>query len=147
LSTDSKNWASAPRFARSRHFLRRDGRAFLNRQQLESAIPTLSAEAPTSDWSFIYIDDAADAAVAACFSRQRRELHYFISYPEQVSLDQIIDAAAQSGARPKVSIDDSRTQVRRRPLDIGPAQFDFVFAPRVDHRTDIASMISARRVP
>ncbi len=119
------------------HLSRRDDRAFLNRQP----IPTLSAEAPTSDWSFIYIDDAADAA------RQRRELHYFISYPEQVSLDQIIDAAAQSGARPKASIDDSRTQVRRRPLDIEPAQFDFVFAPRVDHCTDIASMISARRVP
>ncbi len=30
---------------------------------------------PTSDWPFIYIDDAADAAVAACFSRLRRELH------------------------------------------------------------------------
>jgi nucleoside-diphosphate-sugar epimerase len=73
---------------------------------------TISVE-PTSDWPFIYIDDAADAAVAAYFSRQRRELYYFISYPEQVSLDQIIDAAAQSETRPKVSIDDPRTQVRR----------------------------------
>ena len=41
---------------------------------------------PTSDWPFIFIDDAADAAVAACFSQRRRQLHYFISYPEQVSL-------------------------------------------------------------
>jgi nucleoside-diphosphate-sugar epimerase len=122
------------------HLSRRDDRAFLNRQQLESAIPTLSAEAPTSDWSFIYIDDAADAAVAACFSRQRRELHYFISYPEQVSLDQIIDAAAQSETRPKVSIDDPRTQVRRgRSISYRRSA--------MDHRTGIASMISARRVP
>jgi nucleoside-diphosphate-sugar epimerase len=100
---------------------------------------------PTSDWPFVYIDDAADATVAACFSRQRRELHYFISYPEQVSLEQIIDAAAQCGARPQVGIDASRPQVRRGPLDIGPAQRDFGFAPKVNHRTGIARMIAAHR--
>ncbi len=99
----------------------------------------------TSDWPFIYIDDAVDATVAACFSRQRRELHYFISYPEQVSLEQIIDAAAQSGTRPRVTVDASRPQVRRGPLDIGPAQRDSGFAPKIDHRTGIARMIAARR--
>jgi len=102
---------------------------------------------PTSDWPFIYIDDAADAAVAACFSMQRQELHYFISYPEQVCLEQIIDAVAQIGTRPKVSIDASRPRVQRGPLDIGPAQRDFGFAPKVDHRTGIATMVAARRAP
>jgi len=100
---------------------------------------------PTTDWPFIYIDDAADAAVSACFSRQRGELHYFISYPEQVSLQQLIDAAAQCGTRPKVSVDASRPRVRRGPLDIGPAQRDFAFAPKIDHRGGIARMIAARR--
>jgi nucleoside-diphosphate-sugar epimerase len=100
---------------------------------------------PTSDWPFIFIDDAADAAVAACFSQRRRQLHYFISYPEQVSLEQIIDAAAQSRTRPNVGIDASRPQVRRGPLDIGPARRDFGFAPKVDHRAGIAAMIAARR--
>jgi nucleoside-diphosphate-sugar epimerase len=102
---------------------------------------------PTSDWPFIYIDDAADAAVAACFSRIRRELYYFISYPEQVSLGHIIDAAAQSGMWPKITIDPLRPRVQRGPLDIGPAQRDFGFAPKVDHRTGIARMIAARRAP
>jgi len=101
---------------------------------------------PTSDWPFVYIDDAADAALAACFSKQRRELHYFISYPEQVSLEQIIDAAARSGTRPRVTIDNSRPKVRRGALDIAPAQRDFGFAPKVDHRTGIARMIAARRM-
>jgi nucleoside-diphosphate-sugar epimerase len=101
----------------------------------------------TSDWPFIYIDDAADAAVAACFSQQRRELHYFVSYPEQVSLEQIVDAAAQIGTRPKVSIDTSRPQVRRGPLDIQPARRDFGFNPKVDHRAGIASMLAARHAP
>jgi len=100
---------------------------------------------PTSDWPFIYIDDAADASVAACFSQQRRELHYFIGHPEQVSLEQIVEAAAQSGTRPKITIDASRPLVRRGPLDIGPAQRDFGFAPKVDHRAGIARMIAARR--
>jgi nucleoside-diphosphate-sugar epimerase len=100
---------------------------------------------PTSDWPFIYIDDAADAAVAACFSRERKELYYFISHPEQVSLERIIDAAAECGTRPHVSVDTSRPQVRRGPLDIGPARRDFGFAPKVGHRAGIAAMIAARR--
>jgi nucleoside-diphosphate-sugar epimerase len=102
---------------------------------------------PTSDWPFIYIDDAADAAIAACFSRLRRELYYFISYPEQVSLEHIVDAAAQSGMRPKITIDPLRPRVQRGPLDIGPAQRDFGFAPKINHRTGIARMIAARRAP
>ena len=40
----------------------------------------------TTDWPYIYIDDAADAAVSACFSERRRQLFYFIAYPEQVNL-------------------------------------------------------------
>jgi nucleoside-diphosphate-sugar epimerase len=100
----------------------------------------------TSDWPFIYIDDAADAAVAACFSQQRRELCYYISYPEQVSLGQIVDAAAQSGKRPQVGVDRSRPPTRRGPLDIGPAQRDFGFAPKVDHRTGIRKMIATKRM-
>jgi nucleoside-diphosphate-sugar epimerase len=101
---------------------------------------------PTSDWPFIYIDDAADAAVAACFSQQRRELCYYISYPEQVSLEQIVDAAAQSGKRPQVRVDRSRSQVRRGPLDIAPAHRDFGFAPKIDHRTGIRKMIATKRM-
>jgi nucleoside-diphosphate-sugar epimerase len=100
---------------------------------------------PTSDWPFIYIDDAADAAVAACFSRNRRQLYYFVSHPEQVSLEQIIDAAAECGTRPRVSVDASRPQVRRGPLDIEPARRDFGFTAKVDHRAGIAAMIAARR--
>jgi nucleoside-diphosphate-sugar epimerase len=100
---------------------------------------------PTSDWPFIYIDDAADAAVAACFSQLREDLHYFIGYPEQVRLEQIVDAAARSGTRPEITIDASRPRVRRGPLDIDPAQRDFGFTPKVDHREGIARMLAARR--
>jgi hypothetical protein len=53
--------------------------------------------------------------VAACFSRERQELHYFISHPEQVSFAQIVDAAAECGTRPKASVDAPRPQVRRGP--------------------------------
>jgi UDP-glucuronate 4-epimerase len=33
-------------------------------------------------YPYVYIDDASSAAVAACFSNRRRELIYYIAYPE-----------------------------------------------------------------
>ncbi len=101
---------------------------------------------PTSDWPYIYIDDAADAAIAACFSSNRRQLHYFIAYPEQVSLEDLARAAEKSGGKPvRLIIDDEAPLARRGPLDIAPAQRDFGFAPKIDHREGIRRMVEARR--
>ncbi len=94
---------------------------------------------------FIYIDDAADAAVAACLSEERRQLRYFLAYPEQVSLADLADAAAAAGAPVTLDVDANRQPARRGPLDISPAIRDFGFAPKIDHRTGIARMIAARR--
>jgi nucleoside-diphosphate-sugar epimerase len=99
---------------------------------------------PVTDWPYIYIDDAADAAVAACFSDRRRQLYYFIAYPEQVTLQDFADAAAQAGRAVQLVIDDTRPHVQRGPLDIGPAQRDFDFAPRIDHQEGIRRMVAER---
>ena len=40
---------------------------------------------PMTDWPYIYIDDAAEAAVSACFARGRKQLSYFIAHPEKVT--------------------------------------------------------------
>ncbi len=101
---------------------------------------------PMSDQPFLYIDDAADAAVAACVSDRRRQLHYFLAYPERVALTDLAAAAAAAGMPVKIEIDATRTPARRGPLDIMPAARDFGFAPKIDHRTGIARMISARRL-
>lgn len=98
---------------------------------------------PASDRPFLYIDDAADAAVAACWSDRRRQLHYFLAYPEQVALADL--AAAAAGAPVKIEVDVTKAPARRGPLDIEPAARDFGFAPKIDYRTGVARMIAARR--
>ena len=100
---------------------------------------------PMTDQPFLYIDDAADAAVAACLSDRRQQLHYFLAYPEQVTLADLAAATAAAGAPVKIEVDTTRTAARRGPVDIGPAVRDFGFAPKIDHRTGITRMIAARR--
>lgn len=100
---------------------------------------------PMTDQPFLYIDDAADAAAAACLSDRRQQLHYFLAYPEQVTLADLAAATAAAGAPVKIEVDTTRTPARRGPVDISPAVRDFGFAPKIDHRTGIARMIAARR--
>jgi nucleoside-diphosphate-sugar epimerase len=96
---------------------------------------------PTGDWPYIHVDDAADATIAACFSGSRRQLVYFLAYPEQVSVHDL--AAAAGSAR--LEIDNEQPQVSRGPVDIGPAVRDFGFAPKIDHRLGIGRMIAPRK--
>lgn len=98
-----------------------------------------------TDWPYIYVDDAADAAVAACFCEQRRQLAYFIAYPEQVSLADLAAAAAAAGCPVRLEIDDGNPASARGPLDISAAQRDFGFSPEVDHREGIRRVVAARR--
>jgi nucleoside-diphosphate-sugar epimerase len=98
--------------------------------------------AATTSWPYIYVDDAADAAVAACFSRQRRQLIYYVAYPEQVSLE---DIAAAAGVE-SLEIDTSQPRAMRGPVDIGPTIRDFGFSPKYDHREGIRRMLATRTV-
>jgi nucleoside-diphosphate-sugar epimerase len=101
---------------------------------------------PTTDWPYVYIDDAADAVVVASFSPRRRQLFYFIAYPEQVSLEDLVAVAAQSGGKPaRLVVNDKHARSARGPLDIFPALRDFGFAPRVNYRDGVRRMIKARR--
>jgi len=97
---------------------------------------------PTTDWPYVFIDDAADAAVAACFSIRRSELCYFIAYPEQVTLEDFTEAAAQAGRPVRLVTDDARPRVKRGPVNIRSAQRDFDFAPKVDHREGMRRMLA-----
>jgi nucleoside-diphosphate-sugar epimerase len=110
-----------------------------------AAIEARDASVPAaSDSPYIFIDDAADAAMAACFSDRRRQLAYFIAYPEQVALSDLAAAAAAAGRPVRLVIDETHPPTARGPLDIGPATRDFGFAPKVDHREGIRRMIAAR---
>lgn len=101
---------------------------------------------PTTDWPYIYIDDAADAAVAACFSVTRRQLYYFIAYPEQVTLEDLANVAGKSAGKPvQLAINAKASRAMRGPLDIAPAQRDFGFVPKIDYREGIRRMVESRR--
>lgn len=95
-----------------------------------------------TDWPYIYIDDAADAVVAACFSTKRQQLFYYIAYPQQISVKQLADAAAKaSRQKAHITLSDGPPHAARGPLDIAPAQRDFAFAPMVDHHEGVRRMV------
>ena len=100
---------------------------------------------PMTDWPYIYIDDAAQAAVLACFAKGRRQLVYFIAHPEKVTPEDIAHAAAAAGKPVRLEIDDSKPVGSRGPVDTQAAEHDFGFRARVGHREGIRRMIEAAR--
>ena len=99
--------------------------------------------APLSDWPYVYIDDAADACIAACFSNTREQLSYFVAHPERVAPDDIAAACAAAGRPVQLEIDSSKQKVSRGPVDLEAAARDFGFRAQVGHRERIRRMIAA----
>jgi UDP-glucose 4-epimerase len=100
---------------------------------------------PMTDWPYVYIDDAARAAVQACFSKSRKHLSYFIAHPEKVTPDDIAAAAAAAGEPVRLEIDGSKAKAARGPLDIEPAARDFGFRAQVGHREGVRRLIESTR--
>jgi UDP-glucuronate 4-epimerase len=98
---------------------------------------------PLTDWPYIYVDDAADAAIAACFSRERRQLAYFVAHPERVTPDDIAAACAAAGKPVRLEIDTTKPKAARGPVDVEAAARDFGFRAQVGLREGIRRMIAA----
>ena len=98
---------------------------------------------PLTDWPYIYVDDAADAAIAACFSRERRQLAYFVAHPERVTPDDIAAACAAAGKPVRLEIDTTKPAAARGLVDVEAAARDFGFRAKVGHREGIRRMIAA----
>jgi UDP-glucose 4-epimerase len=101
--------------------------------------------APMTDWPYVYIDDAARAAVQACYAKGRKQLSNFIAHPEKVTPDDIAAAAAAAGKPVRIEIDGSRPKAERGPLDVEPAARDFGFRAQVGHREGVRRLIEAAR--
>jgi nucleoside-diphosphate-sugar epimerase len=97
---------------------------------------------PLTDWPYIYVDDAADAAIAACFSTQRRQLAYFVAHPERVTPRDIADACGAAGRPVRLEIDASKPKAARGPVDVEAAARDFGFRAQVGIREGIRRMIA-----
>jgi len=100
---------------------------------------------PMTDWPYIYIDDAARAAVAACFAGGRRQLSYFIAHPEKVTLDDIAAAVTAAGKPVRLEIDQSKPIAARGPVDTEAPVRDFGFRAQIGYREGIRRMIEAAR--
>jgi UDP-glucose 4-epimerase len=101
--------------------------------------------APMADWPYVYIDDAARAAVQACYAKGRKQLSYFIAHPERVTPEDIAAAAAAAGKPVRIEIDASKPKAERGLLDIEPAVCDFGFRAQVGHREGVRRLIEAAR--
>ena len=98
---------------------------------------------PLTDWPYVYVDDAADAAIAACFSQKRTQLAYFVAHPERVAPDDIAAACAAAGKPVRLEIDSSKPKAARGPVDVEAAARDFGFRAKVGLREGIRRMIEA----
>ena len=100
---------------------------------------------PLTDWPYIYVDDAADAAIAACYSGERRQLTYYVAHPERVTPEDIAAACAAAGRPVRLVIDSTIPAAARGPVDVEAAARDFGFRAQVGHREGIRRMIEAGR--
>ena len=85
---------------------------------------------PMTDWPYVYIDDAAQAAVSACFAQGRKQLGYFIAHPEKVTPEDIAAAAAAAGKPVRLEIDNSKPLAARGPVDTDARHAISDFAPK-----------------
>lgn len=100
---------------------------------------------PTTAAPYLYSDDAADAAVAACFAPARTQLAYYVVHPEMVPVDRLrAIIAAEIGAL-DVIVDDALPPVRRGPVDLVPTERDLGFTARIGITEGLARLIAARR--
>ena len=106
---------------------------------------TVAQIEPMTDWPYVYIDDAARAAVSACFAKGRKQLSYFIAHSERVTPDDIAAAAAAAGKPVRLEVDTSKPLAARGPVDTDAPARDFGFRAKVDHREGIRRMIDAAR--
>jgi nucleoside-diphosphate-sugar epimerase len=100
---------------------------------------------PMTDWPYVYIDDAAQAAISACFSEGRKQLSYFIAHPEKVTPDDIAVAATAAGKPVRLEIDNSKPVATRGPVDTEAAAHDFGFRAKVGYREGVRRLIEAAR--
>ncbi len=100
---------------------------------------------PTSPAPYIHGDDAADAAVAACFAAGRSQLAYYVAHPEMVSVDQVRGIVAGQVGPVDVVIDETLPAARRGPPDLGPTARDLGFNARIGIVEGLTGLIAARR--
>jgi UDP-glucose 4-epimerase len=114
---------------------------------IAAALAGRPARVPSAvnSWPYVYIDDAADAVVAAAMAPAVTQLFYNIAHPELVSLQDIAAALAAAGAPVELVPDPELPVVRRGTLAVAAAARDFGFTAAVDHKAGVRAMLGALR--
>lgn len=100
---------------------------------------------PHSAMPLVFVEDAAEAAVAATFSPVLRQLFYNVAHPEMVSLEDVAAAMRACGVPVDLVPDASLRVARRGTLAVEAVHRDLGFAARIDHREGIHRMVMAMR--
>ncbi len=98
-------------------------------------------------WPYVFVDDAAEATLAAAFSdaARWRQLFYNVAHPELVALGDVAAALRAQGLPVEMQEDPSLPGVARGPLSVEAAARDLGFRAQVDYREGVARM-AARAV-
>jgi nucleoside-diphosphate-sugar epimerase len=100
---------------------------------------------PTEPAPYLYGDDAAAAAVAACLAAELTQRVYYVAHPALVAMDEIRAIIARHAGPLDVFEDAALPPARRGPVDLGPTARDLGFTARVDIAEGLARLIAARR--
>lgn len=99
-----------------------------------------------SPWPYVFIDDAAEATIAAALAAGALpRLYYNIAHPELVSLADVASALRAAGLAARITEDEHLPGVARGPIAVEAAARELGFSARVNHRHGIARMIAAAR--
>jgi nucleoside-diphosphate-sugar epimerase len=101
----------------------------------------MTVPAGVQGWPYVFIDDAADAAIAAALAATLPQLFYNIAHPELVSLQDIASALAAEGLPVTLVPDPGLPVVPRGTMAVTAAQRDFGFAAAIDHKQGIRRML------
>ena len=100
---------------------------------------------PTLPAPYLYGDDAAAAAVAACFAPSRTQLAYYVAHPEMVSIADVQAIIVAQVGPLEIIEDRTVSPARRGPVDLGPTARDLGFTARTGIREGLSRLIAARR--
>jgi UDP-glucuronate 4-epimerase len=103
----------------------------------------LPVPAAANSWPYVFIDDAADAVIAAALSPGLSQLSYNVAHPDVVSLQDIADALGEAGCMVQLVPDPALPVVARGTLAVAAAQRDFGFSAAVDHREGVRRVLEA----
>lgn len=91
---------------------------------------------------YVYIDDAAEAALQACSATNIGERPYFIGHPESVTALQLAESIQKIIPSFRFDVTEVGKEKTALHFDTTAASRDFDFAATTDHRSGIASLIA-----